>query len=1005
MIWAVLLWLRTQYQRRCVDGPTSLAAAEVYVRCGERRYPFSDSPSEDEDVDERPHRPPVDDRLRGEVDFEVDSSSGSSDSEVSTTEPSIVTLSLDSELTCSDQSNENEALQPSGSEPATQMLAACSFQAGDQGVLVQYGGDEYWVPLVGWALDEDQDNPYWNKVSTTRSPPKRADAAAVMTNERRFWIFGGNGEGYIRIDDVWFINMQATKPDWVQVLPITVSGSPSARQFHSGLLTQYGDIFFTGGKGDQGVTTDVWYLVGVAANATAATTTSSSSSTSSTASNTTFTTTSSSSTSTTTTAFKVSLQWGEVFASGTPSARYHHSAVVDESGRMWMYGGYSNNFGNAMDDTWYVDLQESFPIWNQDTPNGNPGRRSRHASFIDGTGRMWIQGGLDGSSNVVGSLWVLDTQVSPHNWTEVVADNSFLPQVRDHSAVITNASQVYMYGGQSSCCYKSYLTTFNLQDPSMYYDMSGSISGTSPGARAGHTAALSSANRMWIFGGGTGMGSYYNDLRFVDLDDPSPFWTEVSPTGDRPLARAFHSAIFTTTERLWIFGGLDTMEMYLGDVWFIDLQDVSNPTFWVEVSSQTNPNARAYHTAVFAKMSEMWVFGGSDGSDQSDLWVLEASSPSWSRVVEKCCTTPTARVNHRSVFSADDQRMWIFGGLGGAGPSLLNELWYLDFQEDPPGWYPTAPSMPPSARKETSAVLSGTGQLWIYGGADSGNSVLSDLWYIDLPAAFSWTQLYPSGSAGSRRGHSAVLTAENVMWIFAGNDGGGDLSDMVFIDLQAVSPTWTWPSVMSSIPTARSRHEAALRHHTNKMWMFGGYTSSGNYYQHDLWSVDLTDPLNLYWYQTYPGANPPERADCSAVLTTTGRLWIWGGVNAGGSLEDLWVIDVDAYTPTWSEITTVTTALASPGKRTAHSAVLTPEGDMLTFGGSTAAFTGTPSSVDATWRLSSIGTPSTGSTTTTTTTSTWEQYYNKYDVGDYKDTHFHNSSNCASSHHNSDYNR
>ena len=61
---------------------------------------------------------------------------------------------MDSELTCSDQSNENEALQPSGSEPATQILAACSFQAGDQGFLVQYSGDEYWVSLVGWSLDE-----------------------------------------------------------------------------------------------------------------------------------------------------------------------------------------------------------------------------------------------------------------------------------------------------------------------------------------------------------------------------------------------------------------------------------------------------------------------------------------------------------------------------------------------------------------------------------------------------------------------------------------------------------------------------------------------------------------------------------------------------------------------------------------------------------------------------------------------------------------------------------
>ncbi|CAE7873892.1 unnamed protein product, partial [Symbiodinium microadriaticum] len=123
---------------------------------------------------------------------------------------------------------------------------------------------------------QDQDNPSWNQVSTTRSPPKRADAAAVMTNEGRFWIFGGNGDGYIRIDDVWFINMKAGTPNWVEVLPITVSGSPSARQYHSGLLTQQGDIFFSGGKGDPGVLTDVWYLVGVAANATAATTTSAS---------------------------------------------------------------------------------------------------------------------------------------------------------------------------------------------------------------------------------------------------------------------------------------------------------------------------------------------------------------------------------------------------------------------------------------------------------------------------------------------------------------------------------------------------------------------------------------------------------------------------------------------------------------------------------------------------------------------------------------------------------
>ena len=51
---------------QCADSSTvqfRMQLQEVFVCLGERRYPFTDSPSEDEEIEERPHRPPVGDRL------------------------------------------------------------------------------------------------------------------------------------------------------------------------------------------------------------------------------------------------------------------------------------------------------------------------------------------------------------------------------------------------------------------------------------------------------------------------------------------------------------------------------------------------------------------------------------------------------------------------------------------------------------------------------------------------------------------------------------------------------------------------------------------------------------------------------------------------------------------------------------------------------------------------------------------------------------------------------
>ena len=152
VIWAVLLWLRTRYTRRCADGPISYAAAEAYFRTGEQRYPFTDSSSEDEAIDERRHVQPQLRVRRVPMYPPSESSSGSSDSGASTTEPSdpsTVDVSGDSEIIGRDPEWTDGPFEESP-------VAACSYCAGNQGFTVLCGDDQHWVPLEGWSLEEVQ---------------------------------------------------------------------------------------------------------------------------------------------------------------------------------------------------------------------------------------------------------------------------------------------------------------------------------------------------------------------------------------------------------------------------------------------------------------------------------------------------------------------------------------------------------------------------------------------------------------------------------------------------------------------------------------------------------------------------------------------------------------------------------------------------------------------------------------------------------------------------------
>jgi len=137
----------------------------------------------------------------------------------------------------------------------------------------------------------------------------------------------------------------------------------------------------------------------------------------------------------------------------------------------------------------------------------------------------------------------------------------------------------------------------------------------------GHTATLFDRKQIIVYGGGD--GTVYYDHVYV-FDTTTHRWTrpQIAP-GPRPAPRRAHSAVMYNN-KLWIFGG-GTGLTALNDVWALDLSvGLGRPLRWECVrTTGACPTPRGYHTANLVK-DVMVVIGGSDAKDAHwDIWILE----------------------------------------------------------------------------------------------------------------------------------------------------------------------------------------------------------------------------------------------------------------------------------------------------------------------------------------------------------------------------------------------
>jgi hypothetical protein len=462
--------------------------------------------------------------------------------------------------------------------------------------------------------------------------------------------------------------------------------------------------------------------------------------------------------------------------------------------------------------------------------------------------------------------------------------------------------------------------------------------GSAPCARWGHGAIYDpTGDRMIVFGGCLSSNVFLNDVWALSLSG-TPAWTQLAPAGPLPPVRQAMGAAYDPVRgRMIVFGG-QSGSAALGDVWALSLGDAPA---WAQLApSGTSPRARYYHSMVYdAARDRMVVFGGRDStSNLGEVWALTlADTPAWA-LLAPTGTPPTLRYGHAAVYDAARDRMVVFGGYR---TSCQNDVWELTLGGTPAWVRVTATGTSPTARHLHNAVYDpARGRMIVFGGnsSNTGSVIpLGDVQTLTLGTSPAWAEVVFAAVPGTpppAQGLSTMIPdpSRDAMIVFGGlsSNGGVPLAEVWELTLGA-TPTWTLWTPSGAAPSARDAHTAIYDPVRDRMIVFGGASRS---YLNEVWALSLSGTPT--WTQLTPsGTAPSARLGHTAIYDPMrDRMIVFGGnsMNTGSVilLGDVWALSLSG-TPTWMQLTPSGTA---PGARKGHSAIYDPVRDrMVVFGG------------------------------------------------------------------------
>ena len=407
--------------------------------------------------------------------------------------------------------------------------------------------------------------------STSNRPGARDGSVSWKDPSGKLWMFGGGGYGLSNastgyLSDVWRFDPSANQWAWMQgANTINASpnygtkgtpantNSPGGRSFSADWQNTDGSVWLYGGanatSGGYYASSDLWkynistnqwtWLGGNTTNGYVS-------------------------------PYYTAL--GVAAAQNNPGSRAGSSTWIDNSGKLWLFGGF-DGIGGAYNDLWKYDPVTGY--WTAVQANeyyaiDKPAVRYHAAEWKDSQGNLWIFGGYGTTVNGNGSfadIWKYS--ISTNKWTLVKGDATLFP-----------ASQ---YGTQGMA-----------------------LPSNTPGGRYA-SASWSDSKYFWFYGGtkeANGEGPY-SDLWKYDPSVNSWTWVKgdnvpyaasvygtkgVAAPANKPGAR-YNIAWWTdNAANIWIMGGYNNSTV-LNDLWKLSTNSGLQTTYYQDYDKDGFGNA------------------------------------------------------------------------------------------------------------------------------------------------------------------------------------------------------------------------------------------------------------------------------------------------------------------------------------------------------------------------------------------------------------------------------
>jgi N-acetylneuraminic acid mutarotase len=308
--------------------------------------------------------------------------------------------------------------------------------------------------------------------------------------------------------------------------------------------------------------------------------------------------------------------------------------------------------------------------WEAIEPTNDPpaARLGGSVAYVSQDNKLLLFAGWTGGSKYLNDIWSYD--LAANAWSKLKPQGT-LPPARASQAMAYDpvTKKLIVFGGYDGTTYYNDTWAYDVADNTW---TALTPSGVAPAARQGHSLVYDPASKKMILFGGYSGTAQFNDTWAYDPARNS--WTDLKPAGALPAVRDSQAMSYDPNNKVIVLFGGWSVTTQFSDTWAYDPDENA----WTELTpSGTSPAARALAQMVYDPSIEKTILfgGGTSSATFNDAWMFDFAQHSWTPAAT-AGDPPAARAGHATVYDSSGKQMVLFGGSDGVG-NYFNDLWRL----------------------------------------------------------------------------------------------------------------------------------------------------------------------------------------------------------------------------------------------------------------------------------------------------------------------------------------